>query len=129
MNRITTAQHTFVHILHGIVFVIGWILSPLTWWNDLFVNVPIAYLLAQETDRVFPGFFSWTFVFAYWLTNVAGFLLMHLSASQYYQAPNSRTSVVKLLLTSLAYTLLIILLARFQFITSPFAYLKQLQGP
>ena len=27
----------------GILAIIGWILSPLTWWNDPLVNIPIAY--------------------------------------------------------------------------------------
>ncbi len=34
------------HFYVGIVAVIGYLLSPLSWWNDLFVNVPLAYLFA-----------------------------------------------------------------------------------
>ena len=31
----------------GIVAVIGYLLSPLSWWNDTFVNLPLAYLFAS----------------------------------------------------------------------------------
>ena len=27
----------------GVVAMIGFLLSPLSWWNDAFVNIPIAY--------------------------------------------------------------------------------------
>lgn len=27
-------------LFKAFIFFIGWILSPLTWWNDAFVNMP-----------------------------------------------------------------------------------------
>ncbi|MFS8793456.1 MULTISPECIES: hypothetical protein [unclassified Synechococcus] len=27
----------------GILLILGFMLSPLSWWNDLFFNLPIAY--------------------------------------------------------------------------------------
>ncbi|PZU92219.1 MAG: hypothetical protein DCE90_18695, partial [Pseudanabaena sp.] len=27
----------------GIFLVVGYVLSPLCWWNDLIINLPIAY--------------------------------------------------------------------------------------
>lgn len=27
----------------GLLFAGGWLLSPLCWWNDLLINLPIAY--------------------------------------------------------------------------------------
>ena len=125
MNR---KKKTFADIMNGIVFLIGLILSPLTWWNDLFVNVPLAYLFAQAIARVYQGLFVYAFVFGYWLTNVLGFLLMHHSASQYVKTQDTRRPILKFVFTSLGYTLLIILLAHLKFIASPVSYLRQLRG-
>lgn len=58
------------------VFVVGFILSPLTWWNDLLINLPIAWLMAS----VFPrSCFEPAVITSYWLTNIIGLLLMHSS--------------------------------------------------
>jgi hypothetical protein len=32
-------------IVGAVVAALGFVLSPLSWWNDLFVNIPIAYFL------------------------------------------------------------------------------------
>ena len=36
----------------GILAVIGWVLSPLTWWNDLLVTIPIAYGFSRLLNTV-----------------------------------------------------------------------------
>lgn len=57
---------------------IGFILSPLSWWNDLLVNIPLAYLLAWPLGRISEKLFIPALVIGYWITNVAGFMLMHI---------------------------------------------------
>jgi hypothetical protein len=57
--------------------IIGFILSPVSWWNDLFVNVPLAYLLSYPFSLINSALFLPSFIFCYWLTNILGFILMH----------------------------------------------------
>jgi len=66
--------------------VIGFILSPLTWWNDLFVNVPLSYAFAYLTGSLLRLFFLINkdlfinlFMVGYFLTNLIGLLMMHYS--------------------------------------------------
>lgn len=66
---------------------VGFILSPLTWWNDLFVNLPLAFafayiigLLISNVISVTLPLFIGLMVVGYFLTNVLGFLLMQKGA-------------------------------------------------
>jgi hypothetical protein len=62
----------------GIIFLSGFLLSPITWWNDLVVNVPIAWIMAS----IFPEpIFKFMFVVSYWITNIVGLVMMHYSRS------------------------------------------------
>jgi len=44
----------------GILVILGYILSPLSWWNDLFKKL-----------------FLPAIIIGYWITNIIGFILMH----------------------------------------------------
>lgn len=59
-------------------------LSPFTWWNDTFVNLPLAYAGAGFFNRFFPGAFLGAFLVFYWLTNFLGIFLMYAGASGLY---------------------------------------------
>ncbi len=66
---------------------LGFILSPLTLWNDMFINLPLAFGFAFVVGKMFSFFIPVNLVFfltltaiGYFLTNVAGFLLMHKGA-------------------------------------------------
>ena len=48
---------------------IGFMLSPLSWWNDLFVNVPLALAFAWLVSLFWPAVFTASFVLGYWLRN------------------------------------------------------------
>lgn len=61
----------------GTLAVLGYILSPLSWWNDLWVNIPIAYAAANLAQVVNSRLFLATFITAYWATNILGLILMH----------------------------------------------------
>jgi hypothetical protein len=56
---------------------IGYILSPLSWWNDMVVNIPLAYLFSIPFSLISEWLFMPSFVLGYWLTNLLGFILMH----------------------------------------------------
>lgn len=100
----------------GVVGLVGFILSPLSWWNDLFVNVPLALGTAWLVAAIHPPAFEAAAVIAYWLTNVLGFVLMHKGAQQALgkgeSRPYSRKDVIRDLGVSLGYTLLIVVLIK-----------------
>jgi hypothetical protein len=95
---------------------IGFMLSPLSWWNDLFVNVPLAAGAAWLVTLVYPSAFQVSAVVAYWLTNVLGLVLLHKGAQQALRPeaprPNRRRELILDVGVSLAYTLLILLLIK-----------------
>jgi hypothetical protein len=73
-------------LLRGTLGVAGFILSPLSWWNDVIVNFRLAYGFAWGLGRslsVFMAVHTWLFVnlFAagYFLTNLVGLVMMHYS--------------------------------------------------
>ncbi len=99
----------------GFLAVAGYMLSPLSWWNDAFVNVPLALAFAWLISAVYRPAFGVAVVVGYWLTNVLGFILMHKGAQQVLSDQDrkySRRELVKDLLVSLAYTLLILVLLK-----------------
>ncbi len=65
--------------LKGAVFFIGWLLSPLTFWNDMFVNIPLSYICASLAVRVIPADFFLLVLIFYWLSNILGLYLMYAS--------------------------------------------------
>jgi hypothetical protein len=99
----------------GAVGVVGFLLSPLSWWNDLFVNIPLALAGAWLVGLVWPAAFGAAFVVAYWMTNVLGLVLLQKGTRQALGAPArpySRQELLKDLAVSLLYTLLIVALVR-----------------
>ena len=59
----------------GITAAVGYILSPLSWWNDAFVNIPIALAAAKALERLGVGFKA-GFYAAYATTNIAGMVMV-----------------------------------------------------
>jgi hypothetical protein len=108
-------------IFGGMLALVGYILSPLSWWNDLFVNVPLAYAFAWVVSIFYRPYFGPSFVAGYWLTNIIGLVMMHkgicqMVRPQYCERANLRKRLIHDLLISLGYTGLIILLLKLNFI-------------
>ena len=61
----------------GVIAFIGYILSPLSWWNDAFVNIPLALAFAWIVALFYTRAFGASFVLGYWLTNIIGMIMMH----------------------------------------------------
>jgi hypothetical protein len=61
----------------GILATIGYLLSPLSWWNDLYLNIPLAYAGAWLVRLVYNPAFLPAFIVCYWITNITGLVLMH----------------------------------------------------
>ena len=99
----------------GLIAVIGYMLSPLSWWNDMFVNVPLALVFAWVLSAFYKPAFGPSLVVGYWLTNVLGFILMHKGAQTMLSEEErkyTRRHLVKDVAISLLYTLLIVALIK-----------------
>ena len=93
--------------------IIGFLLSPLSWWNDAFVNLPLAVGFAWLIALFYKPAFGPSVVVGYWLTNVIGFFLMHKGAAKLLSEEDRRYTWRQLardVVISLLYTALIVLL-------------------
>ncbi|MEW6117497.1 MAG: hypothetical protein AB1553_11410 [Nitrospirota bacterium] len=101
----------------SVIGIIGYLLSPLSWWNDLFLNIPLAYACAWLVSLVYKPAFLSSFVISYWITNIAGLVIMHKGIEKIVKKGNGDTHYTKRqflkdLAVSLAYTGLIMLLVK-----------------
>ncbi|MBE9006495.1 hypothetical protein IQ259_15845 [Fortiea sp. LEGE XX443] len=107
----------------GFCLVIGYLLSPLCWWNDLVFNLPIAYLFGYICSLFTPKLLMPGVIIGYWLSNIIGILLMQAGAIDVLQKQNQERNLKKELLTGLvsstAYTFLILVLIQFKIIDTP----------
>lgn len=63
----------------ALLFFIGWVLSPMTWWNDAFVNIPLSYLMANSLFYILHMPFGWLMIGSYWFTNFIGLFFIYFS--------------------------------------------------
>jgi hypothetical protein len=112
----------------GALAAAGYMLSPLSWWNDTFVNLPLAYVFAWCASRFHRPAFGAALVIGYWLTNVLGFILMHKGAQTLAARAGrhySRRDFVKDISVSLAYTALVIVLLKLHVLKPIEDYVQQ----
>jgi len=69
-------------ITGGVIAVVGYVLSPLSWWNDAFVNIPLALAFAWVVALIYKPAFEVGWVIGYWITNVLGMVMMHKGAQK-----------------------------------------------
>jgi large-conductance mechanosensitive channel len=107
----------------GFFLVIGYLLSPLSWWNDLVFNLPIAYAFGYVCSLFAPQLLMPCVIIGYWLSNIIGILLMQAGAIDVLQKKSQERNVKKELLTGLVsstiYTFLILALIQFHIIETP----------
>jgi hypothetical protein len=99
----------------GTLAFIGYMLSPLSWWNDLYVNWPLALVCAWVISWFYKPAFTASLVLAYWLSNVLGFVLMQKGGAKIISEENqpySRKCLCRDLVISLLYTLVIVVLVK-----------------
>lgn len=106
-----------------ILVVIGYLLSPLCWWNDIVFNLPLALGFGYVASRVYPDAFVPLTVVGYWLSNVVGFMMMQQGAvtalQKEAQPQNPRKAFINGMLTSTAYTLAILGLLQLHILDTP----------
>lgn len=107
----------------GSLMIVGWLLSPLCWWNDLFFNLPVAYgfgwLCSQVTDNwLLPGT-----VIGYWLSNVVGILFMQFGAVDVFQDQatdrNFKQEMLTGIVSSTVFTVAIVCLIQLNILDRP----------
>ncbi|MCI0506117.1 MAG: hypothetical protein L0Z73_08385 [Gammaproteobacteria bacterium] len=98
---------------------IGYILSPLSWWNDMVINVPLAYVFSIPFAYFDERLFLPAFVTGYWLTNLLGFILMHKGVAGFLNKQGRKTRLWIHLAVASLYTLLILLLVWLEWIPMP----------
>lgn len=102
--------------------MVGYLLSPLCWWNDLVINLPLALGFGYCVSRPFPDALVPLTGLGYWLTNVAGFVLMQQGAVTALRNKGERSPSHSLrngLITSTVYTVAIVVLVQFHIIEMP----------
>ena len=70
----------FKNLRGGVLMSLGYMLSPLSWWNDLFFNLPIALVFGYGMSWFNPHWFISGTVIGYWLSNVVGMVMMQFGA-------------------------------------------------
>ena len=94
-----------------IIFFIGWLLSPFTFWNDVFVNIPISYICANLLSRIIRVDFLLLVLVAYWLSNAVGVLMMYASGKAIIRDKRALMRELAVFLATIAlYSAILILL-------------------
>ena len=106
-------------IANSVIAIIGYILSPLSWWNDMFVNVPLAYAFSWIFTVLDQRLFLPAFVLGYWLSNLLGFILLHHGAAGLVEHRKSSMTLRHTIIVTIIYTLIIVVLAWLGWIPSP----------
>jgi hypothetical protein len=101
----------------------GYILSPLSWWNDLLVNVPLAYIFSYPFSLISEQLFLPTFIIGYWITNLVGILLLHWGGSELIYRDRKTIGIKQSILISIIYTIVIVIFVLFGWLEAPDKYL------
>ncbi len=101
---------------------VGWLLSPLCWWNDLLINLPLAVGFARLVSVLNPSWWVPALVSGYWLSNLAGIVLMQngaLGLVKEEKKTQPAREVAWGLLSSSVYTLAILLAVKLHWLAIP----------
>ena len=110
-------------VTRGVVGIIGFLLSPLSPWNDIFINIPLSYIIATPAAIISKEAFFGAFILAYWLTNIIGLLLMHKAITN---KALSKKDIQWNLLIAIGYTVLLVILILSGILPSPAALIEMI---
>ena len=106
-----------------LLVMVGFMLSPLSWWNDAVVNVPLAYLFSLPFSLFSESMFLPGFVTGYWLSNLLGLLMMHWGGEGLLHHNHRSISLRRSLFISLGYSSVMIVLVLLGWIPPPSKFL------
>lgn len=110
----------------GLIATVGYLLSPVSWWNDLLVNIPLAYAFGALFGLLSEELFLPALVAGYWITNILGFVLMHRGVKEAVSGKKemgySKGDMIKDLCVSLIYTMIVVVLVAAGILRLPAEY-------
>ena len=119
----TSKATTLKRLRGGFLLAIGWLLSPLCWWNDLIFNLPVAYFFGWICSLVSSNWLIPGTIAGYWLTNIVGILLMQAGSVDLFQGQskerNRKKELLTGLVTSTVFTVAVLALVHFQILDMP----------
>ncbi|MBD2438161.1 hypothetical protein [Nostoc sp. FACHB-110] len=119
----SSPKNIFKKLRGGFLLVLGYLLSPLCWWNDLLFNLPIAYFFGYLCSLLSPQLLVPCSILGYWLSNVVGILLMQFGSQDILQKDsqerNLKKDILSGLVSSTVYTLVIVLLIQLKILDMP----------
>ncbi|ESA37003.1 hypothetical protein N836_05425 [Leptolyngbya sp. Heron Island J] len=80
----------FKNLRGGALLSLGYMLSPLSWWNDLFFNLPIALVFGYGVSWFNSHWFIPGTVMGYWLSNVLGMVMIQFGAVDIFLTDEKR---------------------------------------
>lgn len=111
-------------VFGSLLATIGYILSPLSWWNDMFVNVPLSYVFSLPFTLISERLFLPSFIIGYWLSNLLGFVLLHRGIRGLVAKEKSKYTLLHSIAVTLLYTIVISILVWLDWIPIPTEYLS-----
>jgi hypothetical protein len=111
----------------GILATIGYLLSPLSWWNDIIINIPLAYAFAFPFGLISRKLFVPVMILGYWITNIAGLILFHRGVKDLVteeKVKYTRKDLAKDVIISIIYTAVVVVLVRLGWLKFPLEYFK-----
>ncbi len=97
-----------------VAFFIGWLLSPFSFWNDAFINIPISYLAANLIIKFVRIDFLMAMLVSYWISNILGIAIMYFSGKQFIKTRKDLIrEIVIFALTIVIYSEIIVVINKF----------------
>lgn len=122
LKELLVGIHSPQRLASLVLVGLGWLLSPLCWWNDLLFNLPLALGFAKLVEMWYPDAFLPALVVGYWLSNVVGIVLMQSGAMGLLsgeRTPDRGRELLVGLLTSSLYTVAVFGLVRMGWLRVP----------
>ena len=111
----------------GILATVGYLLSPLSWWNDIIINIPLAYAFGFPFGLISRKLFVPMMILGYWITNIAGLILFHRGVKDLVtkeKVKYSKKDFAKDVIISLIYTAIVVVLVKLGWLKFPLEYFK-----
>ena len=109
----------------GVLAIIGYLLSPLSWWNDIFINIPLAYAFAFPFGLISKTLFLPMMIIGYWITNVIGFMMLHQGTKKILSKNKNKYTKKELskdMITSIIYALIVVIFVEMGWLKFPMEY-------
>lgn len=120
VESVTSKPLTLKRLRGGLLFIVGYLLSPLSWWNDLIFNLPVAYGVGYVCSLISGSWLLPGLIVGYWLSNVLGIVMMQFGAvDALHSQPKPRNIKKEIFMgvaSSTVYTLIVLALVQFKVI-------------